>query len=364
MTNALQVASQNAAKARLDADSAEAAAATLATQLQALQMVIDETKRASHVLLEEQDEITQKAQSVEQQYVQSQAELARANTQRKKLQQQNLELTQATKSLEGNIQELKTRLDHQRAETKQWKQSCDELQAMEDSQQQRMHRLEQELQQAQTLLVDATATAAETEATTTQLKDSMEKLQQANQQLHKQLEEQQVKIRNDAENHQDALQVAHKENQALKHKELKQQDQIQKLSQEKQAHERRLSQLQTKTSNLERRLQEATNLVETPSSIEKMSPFSIPPLGKENSALPTCRCTICFKDAVGLMKKCQCGKPGCTSRAHATCVNKISAGPSVSHPGTPAPRLPVVLCGTSKAMAITPIPRSTGAENQ
>jgi myosin heavy subunit len=359
MTSALQLASQNSAKARVDADAAEATAATLAMQLQALQMVIHETKRASHILLKEQDEITQKAQSVEQKYVQTQADLARANTQRQTLQRQTLKLTQTTKSLEDNIRELKTRLDHQRAETKQWQQSCAELQDLEDSQQQRKRRIEEELQQAQTLLVDATATAAETEATTTQLKNSMEKLQQANQQLHKQLEEQQSKVRNEKENHRDALQVAHTENQAFKNKDLSQQDQIKKLTAENQAQERRFSQIQTKTTNLERRLQEATNLVDTTNSIENSSPFSIPTLGKENTSMPTCKCMICFKDAVGLMKKCQCGKPGCTSRAHATCVNKITAGPSVSHPGTPAPRLPVVLCGGSRAAAITPIATGT-----
>ena len=120
-------------------------------------------------MLQEQNEIEQKARLVEQKYVQTQAELARANTLKQKFQRQNLDLSQTTKSLEDQIQDLKTRLDHQQGETKQHQQECVELRTLEESQQKRMHRLEKELQQAQTLLVDATSAAAETESTATDL---------------------------------------------------------------------------------------------------------------------------------------------------------------------------------------------------
>jgi len=55
-------------------------------------------------------------------------------------------------------------------------------------------------------------------------------------------------------------------------------------------------------------------------------------------------CSICFKESFGEMKACQCGNPECKRRAHMICVNRINPGPSVAHPGTPAPRLPTVLC--------------------
>jgi DNA repair exonuclease SbcCD ATPase subunit len=336
--------------------------------------VVDETKRASQVLLHEQEETALKVQHVEQKYVQTQAELARANAQRKTLQVENLKLSQSTQRLEDRIHELKIQLDYQRIDTKQWKQSCTELQALEDAHTQRMQRLEHELQQAQTLLVDVTSTAAETEATKTDLKNTLDKIQQANQHLHKQLEEQQVSAVKEQTSHQEALQVAQQESQTLKLQATSHQDQIQQMNMEKKAQEKRMSQMQLNVSNLERRLQESTNLIATPPTTtnhdKTMTPsFTIPPLGssggKENNPLPSCKCSICFKDAVGLMKKCQCGKPGgCSSRAHATCVNKITAGPSVSHPGTPAPRLPVVLCSSARsfATAITPNP-STAAKH-
>jgi hypothetical protein len=63
MTNALQLASQDTAKARMNADAAEAMAETLVSQLQVLQEIVDETKRESQVLLQEQNEIEQKGES-------------------------------------------------------------------------------------------------------------------------------------------------------------------------------------------------------------------------------------------------------------------------------------------------------------
>ena len=54
------------------------------------------------------------------------------------------------------------------------------------------------------------------------------------------------------------------------------------------------------------------------------------------------------------MKSCQCGKAACVKRAHISCVHRVLPAPSVSHPGTPAPRLPVVLCGSFIPSVQTP----------
>jgi hypothetical protein len=53
-------------------------------------------------------------------------------------------------------------------------------------------------------------------------------------------------------------------------------------------------------------------------------------------------CCICFKAAFGIMKSCPCGH--CQERGHIMCVKQVTAPPSVSHPGTPASPVPVVLC--------------------
>jgi hypothetical protein len=59
------------------------------------------------------------------------------------------------------------------------------------------------------------------------------------------------------------------------------------------------------------------------------------------------KCCLCFKDASGVMKSCQCGQQTCEKKAHATCLSKYKVGnisSCVSHPGTPLPPMPLILC--------------------
>jgi hypothetical protein len=55
-------------------------------------------------------------------------------------------------------------------------------------------------------------------------------------------------------------------------------------------------------------------------------------------------CSICSKNAYGVMKTCQCGDPACDKRAHANCLPKHTSVSSVSHPGSTIPQLPTILC--------------------
>lgn len=59
------------------------------------------------------------------------------------------------------------------------------------------------------------------------------------------------------------------------------------------------------------------------------------------------KCSLCFKDAAGVMKSCQCGKSDCHKRAHTACLAKYKVGSissCISHPGTPNPPMPMILC--------------------
>lgn len=59
------------------------------------------------------------------------------------------------------------------------------------------------------------------------------------------------------------------------------------------------------------------------------------------------KCCLCFKDTAGVMKSCQCGQKSCDKRAHSTCLSKYKVGnisSCVSHPGTPLPPMPLILC--------------------
>ena len=58
-------------------------------------------------------------------------------------------------------------------------------------------------------------------------------------------------------------------------------------------------------------------------------------------------CSLCFRPPKpnGIVKSCQCGRDNCYKWAHATCLlYRKSVSSCISHPGTPAPPLPTILC--------------------
>jgi DNA repair exonuclease SbcCD ATPase subunit len=339
---------------------------------------VSETKRASQLLLEEQQQVTQGAQTMEVQFVQAQADLARSNAAKQKMQQDHRKLERRLAQIQEKLQNASRDLEQEQSEKLQWKRQAEELLAKEKIQQERLDRLEKELQESKTLLVDATCAAAETTLAKQEIQAALGRMEEANQQLHRQLQEQQQLLRKEKESHQQVLAQVQKDHQATQHTLSEQRDVLQSLKVEKQAADKKISQLQSKNANLERRLQDTTNLVAVPNTIsetttaddtgttEKQSTnhveFLIPRLGGDkenptdspNPSPPSSKCSICLKDASGLMRKCQCGREGCKCRAHAMCIQRITtqAGPSVSHPGTPAPRLPVVLCTASKSASM------------
>ena len=80
----------------------------------------------------------------------------------------------------------------------------------------------------------------------------------------------------------------------------------------------------------------ATNLVEKENSINAMT------VQQQSD------CSLCYRPSRPNVpiKRCQCGKDDCCKWAHASClVHTKSVSSSVSHPGTPAPPLPTILCG-------------------
>jgi hypothetical protein len=366
---------------REDADAAESKSLALVTKVEALELVVAETKRASQLLLEEQQQVTQGAQGMEMQFMQVQTDLARSNAAQQKMQQDKRKLERRLAQLQDNLQEATRDLEQEKSKRLHWKRQTEELQAKETIQQERMNRLEQELQESKTLLVDATSAAAETKLAKQEVQAALDRMEEANQELHRQLQVQQQLLRTERESHQQALAQIQKDHQTTQHKLSAERDLVQSLKVEKQAADKKVSQLLSKLANLERRLKDTTNLMsaathvgdtsavmtsQTASDVDKQSTnlvaaqYVIPRLGgeKENPANspdlppPSSKCSICFKDASGLMKKCECGSTGCQIRAHAMCVQHITtnqAGTSVSHPGTPAPRLPVVLCASAKA---------------
>jgi chromosome segregation ATPase len=364
-THALRAAGKNAANAREDADAAEATAASLAMQLQAFQEVIDETKRASQVLYKEHEEISEAAHLVETKCVQIQAELVRSQNQRQNLNKQNEELAARARRAEDEKRKLEAQVSNQTGVVRKWKQAWEEASTLDQAYKKRIARVEAELQQAQAMLVEATLTVAEAQAATTVLKDTIEELTTANCALHERVEHSQAQHRTEQEKLHQSLHEAQQDAQSLRLQASSDQDQIQKLTMEKAASDMRAEQLQSRIAGLERRLKDSSStpsgwLNVTATNAMNVTPETIVPpsfLDKENDSscteAPGSRCSICMKASVGIMKLCQCGNKDCKFRAHASCVNRSQAGPSVSHPGTPAQLLPVVLCKTVPSWATT-----------
>lgn len=379
---ALRIAGTNAANARADADAAEACAASMATQLQALRDVVDETKRASQILYKEHEQVSAGARSIEAKLLQKETELARAHKEQRQWMEEKEGRKKRADKLQDENKSLENEMNRLAEELHEMKHQADEYAAVEQARKDRSAMVEKELREARNMLMEATSTAAETETTAAALNDAIQGLETENKSLHETIEKLQEKARAENERLNDALSKAEKEAQSLRVKAASHEEDIQRIRMDKSASEKEVAKLKSKVSSLERRLKDATSYAPTLSSEEDSQQqsqhigdtasrargagvaFSIPPLptttpgnnkNKENHrshrvtpAPKSSTCSICTQPASGFMKSCQCGSPSCNMRAHATCIAKSStAGPSVSHPGTPAMRPPVILCGSS-----------------
>ena len=381
---ALRIASTNAAKARADADAAEATASTLAHTLQNLKTVLTETKNASQLLFEEQQELNATVASAESKFIQKEAELLRAKKEITTLRKTNgrLEATQTNFAKEREtfvqqVKQLEQELDSQKREKM-------ELLTMEQARKDRSDKVEQEWRLAQTLLVEATVGQTAALQTQAELEKTVAALQKANEDAHASLKEQQRIARDEKHRLTESLGKVEKEAQRLRIAAEATEEEMARLKANKASAEKQIQQLKSSLSNAERSLKEATivatttpmstnvssDSITTPIIPNQLS-FQLPPLttttlGKKASSMlsttsttiPTITekenigvqsgelCCVCYKPSIGIMKICQCGSKQCQKKAHTNCIKFMNtpAGPSVSHPGTPAPKLPIVLC--------------------
>lgn len=384
---ALRIASNNATKARADADAAEATASTLAQSLQSLKTVLTETKRAAQILHQEQQELNATVSVAESQFKKKEAELLRAK-------QEIATLRTANESLETNQTKFSQERECFVQQAKELEQELDslkreklELNSMEKARKDRFDKVEQEWRKAQTLLVEATSGQAAALQTQSALEKTIVALQNANEEVHASLKEQQRIARDDKHRLTESLGKVEKEAQRLRIAAEATEEEIARLKASKESADKTIQQLKSRLSNTERSLKEATivatatttpmstnassDTISTPIIPNQLS-FQLPPLtttstaGKKVSSLisnattsiPTITekenmgvqngelCCVCYKPSIGIMKICQCGTKQCHKKAHANCIKFMNtpAGPSVSHPGTPAPKLPIVLC--------------------
>lgn len=379
-TQALRAAGSNAQKARADADAAQATAASLAQTLDSLDTVVMETKRASQVLHQEHQKISSTVSSMEGKLIQKESELMRVHKELKSLRTENTELEVLKKKWNDEQKRLKQSLDLQDQELRDLKQLQEERDALEKARKTRAEQVEKELRETQEMLVSATSGQAQAEKTQKELQETILELRKSNEEIHAKMALQQSANSSESSRLSEALMKAEKEMQKLRIDAEAAAETIQRLMTEKESAKKQISELKTRALAAEHRAKDLANsssLFTTPDiqndqrdartvSTASTTPstnksFVLPPLGgsaphsipaatdKENSVVHSniphsSICSICLKASFGLMKPCQCGKKNCTKKAHLSCVNRIQPGPSVSHPGTPAPQLPIVLC--------------------
>lgn len=314
---------------------------------------------------------------MEAKYVQAQADLARSSASKQKMQQEHRSMKKQLEQMQRRLLDISQALECEKDEKQAWKREAQELGATDKVLQDRVERLEAELQQSKTLLMEATSAASESQEARQKVQSTLVRMEEANKQLSEKLQESQKQLQRQDEFHSNCLAQAQKDHQVTQHKWSHDRDLVQSLKIEKQAADKKVSQVQGKLAQAERRLLDSTNLTSSITLLheEKSSchdsqsnsasagqdGFSIPSLAstKENTSSPpsktVSKCSICNKEGSGVMRKCQCGDKNCAIRAHSVCVQRITmqnTSTSVSHPGTPAPKLPVILCSNNGMKSI------------
>jgi len=399
LTESLKITSTKVANARADADSAKAKVSCLGTQLKSLKCALDETKRTCESIRSEHDDIQSSARGLEAKLVQTESELHRVEKEKQEMKQERDSFRYDLNDLNQTTKKIRLSLEKKEDELSKLKKNIIERDDIERARMERTNRLEQELRGARSMLVDATSSTAEAESTTAELESTVHQLQRENKSVHGKIEEIMDTYMRERTKLQEALTEVEREAQKLRMKVTTDEEELQKLKLDKLSNDKEVTQLKNRIASLEKRLKEATtsgvvspnddndlsrtlpplssikgSAMDTSMSSYKtpvrkevrsnendrrksipgmessISKFSVKSSGSKFSTMSSgskfssMKCSICYKSAYGIMKSCQCGDSCCDMRAHASCIAANKSLPSVSHPGTPAPKLPFILC--------------------
>ena len=142
---ALRIASTNAANARTDADAAEAYAASLASQLESLRHIVQETKRATKILHDEHAQVAAATRSVESKLLMRETELFHLQKDRKVILSDSEKLKRDAKQLMGDKQNLIFQLERMKDQVKSLFREIEERDALECARKDRSAIVENEL---------------------------------------------------------------------------------------------------------------------------------------------------------------------------------------------------------------------------
>ncbi len=438
LTESIKITSSKVAEARADADMAKAKASSLGKQLKSLTSALTETKRTCESIKSEHDDIQSTARSLEAKLIQTETELRLEEKEKYDIKLERDELKHSLEDQTMFNKRISMTLEKKEDELTKLKKNLAERTDLERARIDRMNRLENELRNIRSTLVDVTSAAKDAESTNADLQNTIQSLQRENKVLHDRMEEMMSTSMREKSKLQESLTEVESEAQKLRMKAATDEEDLKRGKLDLMSSEKEVSQLRTRVSSLESRLKETVHSAGVLSPIDGSnilrmsidSPLTpavqpskqssnqvtkqyltnvdkekyskdkenrhpnrsergdsnhdlIPPLRsrtpksglryshsenrvalgrnktttKKSSGLlggtltpnnlTSVKCCICSKAAYGIMKSCQCGNSACNIRAHASCIaagNKSSLPCSVSHPGTPAPQLPLVLC--------------------
>ena len=327
------------------------------------------------MLHQEQQQLAEASSSVEAKLLQKEADLARAHSALRTLKNEKATFDLQAAKWTYEKSELQRRYEHASQDLEELRKSVLERDAVEFARKQRAQKVEEELRHVQALLKEATSGQDESTKIQATMQDTIVELQQANKELHSKLTMQQDAARKETARLNEALTKAEKEAQVLRIQNETSDENFERLRLDKAAADKQNSQLKSLVARFESQLKEAASPALLAAASETDTPrrsstgfaFSLPPLSGNASSekaldMTTSQastCCICFKASFGMTQSCQCGKAECHKRAHMACVKRIQPNTSVSHPGTPAPQLPVVLCGSVAKSALKPTGEST-----
>ena len=255
---ALQIAGTNAANARAEADASNARVESLTCQMNDLQTLIDEMKRGMEVVRNEHDEIHRASRSMEGRLIQVESELATARKVKNDAVAERVSLKSRADESEKLVKTLQDEVDDYRAEVRMMKRDLLEMEEFEKVLAERTRGVENELKVARAGLLEASNAAAEAESTVTSLRSVVEELRSENECLHDQMNTLRDSHGKDRAKQNEALIVAEREAQKWKLKCEEGDEEVRKLTMDKETSAKEVATLKSRVANMERRLNDSS----------------------------------------------------------------------------------------------------------
>jgi hypothetical protein len=256
--DALRIADTNADNARAEADASNARVESLTCQMNDMQSLIDETKRGMEVVRNEHDEIHRASRSMEGRLIQVESELTTARKVKNDAVAERDSLKSRADESEKLVKTLQDEVDDYRAEIRMLKRDLLEMEEFEKVRAERTRGVETELKVARAGLLEASSAAAEAESTVTSLRSVVEELRSENECLHDQMNTLRDGHGKDRAKQNEALIVAEREAQKWKLKCEEGDEEIRKLTMDKETSAKEVATLKSRVANMERRLNDSS----------------------------------------------------------------------------------------------------------